>query len=290
MNISKRKTVFWFTYGNYEIPQSDKWSNEEIHGNSIGERVESVLKRLKEGNIWRYVVITDTKNDEELEILNRNFISNNILKIEDGVDKDKIFKQVDWILREDDNMNNVFFISDTHFNHSNIIKYCNRPWHDENSQTGDIIVRPEDVEKMNEEMIKRWNGVVGKDDIVWHLGDFCLGKDQNNTIPEMVSRLNGKINLVLGNHDHHSVRFYYEAGFNRVYDRKVIINDFVVLSHAPMEFVKAPFFNVFGHVHDCETYKTWSKDSCCVCVERHDYTPVPWIEIEKKYKELNEDS
>ena len=56
---------------------------------------------------------------------------------------------------------------------------------------------------------------------------------------------------------------------------------------APMEFVKAPWFNVYGHVHDCATYSTWSKDSCCVCVERHGYRPVSLAEIRRKYEELN---
>lgn len=49
---------------------------------------------------------------------------------------------------------------------------------------------------MNENIISNWHSVDEKDDIVWHLGDFCLGKNQTEEIPKFVSRLNGKINLV----------------------------------------------------------------------------------------------
>lgn len=57
----------------------------------------------------------------------------------------------------------VYFISDTHFHHSNIIKYCNRPF--------------KDINEMNEIIISNWNNIVKKDDIVYHLGDFCLSSD-----------------------------------------------------------------------------------------------------------------
>lgn len=56
----------------------------------------------------------------------------------------------------------VFFTSDTHFNHTNIIRFCNRPF--------------KDVAHMNETIIANWNSVVGPDDIIFHLGDFLFGR------------------------------------------------------------------------------------------------------------------
>lgn len=167
---------------------------------------------------------------------------------------------------------NTFFTSDTHFYHANILKYCNRPF--------------SSVEEMNEKLIENWNSVVGKNDIVWHLGDFSFGKKEN--VSEIVPKLNGRINLVMGNHDHQKIKFYYDAGFHRVYDRSVIINGSYIITHAPLQFLNdnCPFYNIFGHVHDSDMYKTWAKNGCCVCVERHDYKPISWKEIQKHVENI----
>ena len=61
-------------------------------------------------------------------------------------------------------MSKTFFISDLHFNHENIIKYCNRPF--------------PNVDKMNSSIINNWNSVVSKDDVVYFLGDFMFGPKQ----------------------------------------------------------------------------------------------------------------
>ena len=84
----------------------------------------------------------------------------------------------------------VYFTSDTHFNHANIIGFCNRPF--------------KNVEEMNETLITNWNRVVGVDDIVFHLGDFCLGGSAEWT--NVLNRLNGKIYLIVGNHDIKNLR------------------------------------------------------------------------------------
>lgn len=70
----------------------------------------------------------------------------------------------------------VFFTSDTYFNHASILKFCNRPF--------------KNVEEMNEILIAKWNRVVGFDDTVFHLGDFCLGVAAEWT--KMLDRLNNK--------------------------------------------------------------------------------------------------
>ena len=199
-------------------------------------------------------------------------------------------KQAIWVLTNfgrDKKMNdNTWFISDTHFSHANIIRYCNRPWNHGLGEDGQLIVDDSDVEAMNKTIVDNWNKVVGKDDIVWHLGDFSFGKKDN--VEKYFKQLNGRINIVLGNHDKQKVKFYYDVGFHRVYDRPVIINNFFILSHEPLQWVQNPMYNIFGHIHDNPIYKTWSNRGCCVCVERHDYTPISWKEIMNHIKKEDE--
>ena len=81
---------------------------------------------------------------------------------------------------------NVWFTSDLHFCHANVIKYDGRPY--------------KDVEEMNESLIENWNHYIDKDDVVFYLGDLSFDRSGKQT-QEIVKRLNGKIHYVLGNHD-----------------------------------------------------------------------------------------
>ena len=94
----------------------------------------------------------------------------------------------------------VFFTSDTHFYHGNIIRFCNRPF--------------KSVEMMNETIISNWNNTVGQDGIVFHLGDFCLGGSAEWS--KILDRLNGKIYLIMGNHDLKNIRQGYINRFEHV--------------------------------------------------------------------------
>ena len=170
---------------------------------------------------------------------------------------------------------NIFIIGDPHFMHRNIIKYCNRPF--------------ETVEEMNETLIKNWNKVVGKYDIVYILGDFALcGKDK---IIEIASQLNGRKRLILGNHDGASIETY-KAAFEYVYNHSIILDEFFILSHYP-QFVtpNGLYANIHGHIHNNPEYVDHSARSFCACVERPEmnYTPIEFEAIKqfmKKHEEL----
>lgn len=58
-------------------------------------------------------------------------------------------------------MGRIYYISDLHFGHSNIIRFDNRPF--------------SNVQEMEETIVKNWNERVAKDDVVYILGDFCWG-------------------------------------------------------------------------------------------------------------------
>lgn len=81
---------------------------------------------------------------------------------------------------------NIFFTSDLHFGHTNVLKYCNRPW--------------KTVEEMNEGLIQNWNKTVRKDDVVYMLGDFCL-TSRIELVDGWLGRLNGRLRILAGNHD-----------------------------------------------------------------------------------------
>ena len=79
----------------------------------------------------------------------------------------------------------IWFTADCHFDHENIIKFCNRPF--------------KNVNHMNEEIIRRWNNKVSSEDVVYHIGDFAF-KGMDNAI-RFESKLNGNIVHIRGNHD-----------------------------------------------------------------------------------------
>ena len=201
-------------------------------------------------------------------------LPNNYIEFTESTKDEKLANAVEWVLtnygKERIMTSGTFFTSDTHFYHDNIIKYCNRPF--------------KNVDEMNAILIDKWNAKVKKDDVIWHLGDFCFGG--KNNIKEIFPKLNGKINLVLGNHDNYKVDFYYDLGFHRVYDHPVLIQNFFVLSHEPIQWLNEniPMCNIFGHVHDNPAYHDFSSNSFCVCVERCNYEPVRWSEMMKKMK------
>lgn len=81
----------------------------------------------------------------------------------------------------------IWITSDLHFWHKNVMKFCSdtRPW--------------ESIEEMHEALIDDWNNKVKQEDIIFHLGDFSFkGKEATE---EILSKLNGKKVMVLGNHD-----------------------------------------------------------------------------------------
>jgi len=131
-------------------------------------------------------------------------------------------------------------------------------------------------------MIQRWNEKVGKNDLVYHLGDFSFyGKELTKMI---FDKLNGQIVLVMGNHDKgRSIKWWKEIGFWKVYDFPIVIESFVILSHEPLYLRNVgPFINIHGHIHSKDTL---SEDHYNVSVERTDYYPRTALLIEREFEE-----
>lgn len=160
-------------------------------------------------------------------------------------------------------MSKIFFISDLHFNHENIIKYCNRPF--------------PNVDKMNSSIINNWNSVVSKDDVVYFLGDFMFGPKTN--LPYFRQQLNGRVHFIIGNHDRFAKKAILDAGFESVSKHKTLSledGQRLLLTHYPKE-VDGQDIVVFGHVHDLPV--SLKCRHFCVCVEKINYTPIELNEL-----------
>lgn len=148
-------------------------------------------------------------------------------------------------------MTNIFFTSDTHFGHENIIKYVDNRSH----YTG--------VHEMNSDMIDTWNNIVSHDDIVYHLGDFALG--DKTDAQDILNRLNGRIKIVYGNHNTcgkfltgkhiEHLGMYHEFNPKGFHQFRNINLSKVCLFHFPIEsWNKAHYGSVHlhGHTHQPE--------------------------------------
>jgi calcineurin-like phosphoesterase family protein len=164
-------------------------------------------------------------------------------------------------------MSNIFLVSDTHFNHANILTFT--------SQNGTRVRDFKDVNHMNESMIDNWNSVVQPSDKVYHLGDVVMSKK----LPEnILSRLNGHKRLIRGNHDVAPTKDYLKF-FDEVYSIRAL--DKYALTHIPIHPESLGRFkgNIHGHIHERPAYDSRYFN---VSVERIDYTPIPFEVVKKR--------
>ena len=179
---------------------------------------------------------------------------------------------------------NRWVIADTHFAHKNILAYEDRPF--------------VDLEEQREILIANWNSVVAPDDIVYMLGDFTLTR-KKDLIKSIVDRLNGKIVLVMGNHDTLKPKDYIELGFVTAIRKPIMVEPNVILMHEPpkKEDIIPGVRYIFGHVHSKRCDADSSPWCYCVSVERIRYKPVELERVLKiigrkleTFKESEEDS
>jgi calcineurin-like phosphoesterase family protein len=183
----------------------------------------------------------------------------------------------------------IFFSSDQHFGHRNVVKFCSRPYADE--------------KEMGKALIENWNNVVGPDDIIVTMGDFFWFND-SHSIKKVVNQLNGTIYIVLGNHDK-------RESFRRCDPEKLIILDGIshiflrcedenrwyektfeiVCTHYPLmtwSHRDRGAINLFGHIHSgwmrsLEDYDQmlplWRGQQLDVGVDNQNFTPVVFEDV-----------
>ena len=130
---------------------------------------------------------------------------------------------------------NTFIISDTHFGHHNIVRFCDRPL---------------DHESL---MIRNWEMKVQPHDTILHLGDVAFGKPRDiHFWAEILKELPGRKLLIKGNHDHSRSMKIYKGIFEVV---DPFIQDFsdvkIYFSHYPDHPIKNYWdINIHGHIHN----------------------------------------
>lgn len=160
-------------------------------------------------------------------------------------------------------MADIWVISDTHFDHYNMVhRFKTRPF--------------ESVSEMDEKLIYNWNSVVKPEDKVYHLGDVAFGDKTKHE--NLLRRLNGKKRLIVGNHDDvkHLSPFFEKVMLWRQWKEFGLLFTHVPVHESTLKESRhgdkhRSIINVHGHIHSNASpvgpYR-------CVCVEQINYTPV----------------
>lgn len=171
----------------------------------------------------------------------------------------------------------IYFTSDLHLGHTNVIKYCDRPFKDSG--------------EMDAKLINNWNDIIKHNDEVYIIGDFTL-KSLDNAI-NYAKRLNGRKYLIKGNHDIFTKRQEAVEGFEWIkeYHKLKINGQDIILFHYPIEFWDKKHhgsIHLHGHSHNKSEYNIKQKEMgnkrYDVGVDANDYRPVSIYEILEWFK------
>ena len=165
-------------------------------------------------------------------------------------------------------MANIFFTSDNHFGHANIIKHSNRPY--------------ASVEEMDDALVTNWNERVKPEDTIYHIGDFAF-KMRTKAINMVMSRLNGHKFLIYGNHDKKEVLRSEGWTWQGPYKRIKVNGQGIILFHYGCRVWDGSHrgtWQLYGHSHGSlpDDPNTKSFD---VGVDCHNYAPLHFDEVSK---------
>lgn len=166
----------------------------------------------------------------------------------------------------------IWFSSDLHLGHANIIRYTHRPFRD--------------VKEMDETLIANWNDRIKPDDTVYFLGDFCFGHrclPIGESARRYLKRLNGHIHFIRGNHDREACAIYREfKSFNSFLEISPYGQDITLCHYALRTWPRSHYgsFSLYGHSHG-----TLPDDpnalAIDVGVDCHGYAPVSFEAVKE---------
>lgn len=184
---------------------------------------------------------------------------------------------------------NNFYTSDLHFNHENVIKFCERPF--------------TTVEEMEEGLIEIWNRQTDSGSTVYHLGDFTfLGPASIEKVYNIVKRLNGQIKLILGNHDNPKMWKKLFATYPEMQEKIEILGELkyvrldkhrkIVMCHYPMISWRNKdhgVWHLYGHMHG--SLGVSEGKSLDVGIDNHpEFKLFTHAELENHFSKINQDA
>lgn len=184
--------------------------------------------------------------------------------------------------KEDLENKQIFFTSDLHFRHGNIIKFCNRPF--------------SSIQEMDDQLIQNWNNKVIENDIVFILGDFAFAN--KNKWRSILNILNGSKYLILGNHDYETdipiECFITIEDMLQVSIQNEELDGYTnfILTHYPLATwagINKVVVNIHGHIHstpdlngtgfDIHIAKNAPWNQYDIGVDRNNFEPVSYSEL-----------
>lgn len=175
----------------------------------------------------------------------------------------------------------IWFTSDWHLDHANIIKYTKRPF--------------VDVDEMEKTIVENFFAAIKSGDSVYHLGDFCFSKDTFLRFTQRFEREYGKtvnFHFIEGNHDAKIKKRMMEwaTSFSQIKTIKPEKQK-IVLCHYPMLSFPSSHYNawqLYGHHHTPVKLEIIGKQMN-VGVDLHNFNPVSINDV-KKYMESQPDN
>lgn len=176
----------------------------------------------------------------------------------------------------------IYFTSDQHFFHENIIKYCARPF--------------KNAAEMNQTIIDNYCDVVTEKDEVYFLGDLTMcGPAQRDKVAKVMEKLPGIKHLILGNHDSFKPFIYHKIGFSSVHtalkttfnhDNMAFWSTEFYMAHDPAWAQIPETFWVCGHIHNNWKSQKTLKGTIIVNVgvDVWDFKPVSYDEMLKELR------
>lgn len=164
----------------------------------------------------------------------------------------------------------IYYTSDLHFGHTNILKYEKSPF--------------KTIEERDLTIIKNINERCNEDDVLYIIGDIAL--KYSKYVSDLIKLIKPHKWLIKGNHDR-----VFLKGLRKVEVPTFTISDYeviddngrnVVLFHYPIfnwDGQKYGYYHIYGHVHDKPQFQLNVKNSFNAYIKLHNYYPVTLDEL-----------